>query len=96
MFMLTLKYVKPIEDVEKTLPAHIDYLEKYYRLKKFICSGRLKPRTGGLILCNTKQIEEVKEIIREDPFYKNNIAEYTITEFLPTKYANEFECFIND
>lgn len=95
MFILILKYVKPIEDVEKALPSHINYLEKYYKSKKFICSGRLNPRTGGIILCNSKKIHEVHEIVKEDPFYKENIAEYTIIEFSPTKYADKFECFIN-
>lgn len=96
MFILILKYVKPIEDVEKAIPSHTIYLEKYYKSKKFICSGRLNPRTGGLILCNAKQIDEVKEIIKDDPFYKEGLAEYNIIEFLPTKYANEFKYFINN
>ncbi|WP_411681780.1 YciI family protein [Clostridium thailandense] len=95
MFILILKYVKPIEEVEKELNSHITYLEKYYSLKKFICSGRRNPRTGGVILCNADTIEEIHKIIKEDPFYEKKIAEYEIIEFIPTKYADEFKCFIN-
>lgn len=95
MFILLLKYIKPLEEVDKELKVHIQYLEKYYSLKKFVCSGRRNPRIGGVILCNAKNMEEVKAIINEDPFYINKIAEYEIVEFEPTKYADGFEHFIN-
>lgn len=96
MFILSLKYIKPLEEVEKELQNHVQYLEKYYSLHKFICSGRRNPRIGGIILCNAKNMEEVNTIINEDPFYINKIAEYEIVEFLPTKYADGFECFIGN
>lgn len=95
MYILLLKYIKPIEEVEKALNSHINYLEKYYSLKKFICSGRQNPRTGGVILCNAKSLSEVNEIIKEDPFYSQKIAHYEIVEFLPTKYDERFKYFIS-
>ncbi len=95
MYILVLKYIKPIEEVEKALNSHISYLEKYYSLKKFICSGRQNPRTGGIILCNAQSINEVNEIINEDPFHSRKIAEYEILEFSPTKYDERFKCFIS-
>lgn len=94
MFILNLTYIKPINEVEKHLANHISFLEKYYGTKKFICSGRKIPRTGGIILCNAHDINEVNTIITEDPFYKENIANYDIIEFIPTKYAGDFESFI--
>lgn len=94
MFILALKYVKTLEEVDKALKAHIEYLEKYYSLKKFVCSGRRNPRVGGVILCNAENMNEVQTIINEDPFYVKEIAEYEIIEFAPTKYAEGFEKFI--
>lgn len=76
------------------LDSHISFLEKYYALRKFICSGRQEPRTGGIILCNAKDKGEVNSIIKEDPFYENNIAKYEIIEFMPTNYADGFKEFI--
>lgn len=95
MFIILLKYIKPVDEVEKELEAHIKYLDKYYSLQKFICSGRRNPRTGGVILCNAENVEEVQSIVKEDPFYINQIAEFEIVEFSPTKYADGFERFIN-
>jgi len=94
MFVLNLTYIKPINDVEKNLPLHISFLDKYYTNEKFICSGRKNPRTGGIILCNAENIDEVNTIINEDPFYQEKVANYEIIEFLPTKYAANFKYFI--
>lgn len=95
MFILLLKYIKPVEEVDKELEEHIKYLNKYYSLGNFICSGRRNPRIGGVILCKAENEKEVKEIIKEDPFYFKNIAKYEIVEFLPTKYVVGFENIIN-
>ncbi|GAE01087.1 YCII-like protein [Clostridium botulinum B str. Osaka05] len=94
MFIVNLKYIKPITEVEKYLPNHILFLDKYYKAEKFICSGRKNPRTGGIIICNVEDINELNYILSEDPFYKEKIASYEIIEFIPTKYASNFKCFI--
>lgn len=94
MFLTLLKYVKPIEEVERLLDEHVQFLDKYYTKKKFIFSGRRIPRTGGIILVNANSLDEVAQIISEDPFHKQNIAEYEVIEFHPTKYDTQFSCFV--
>ena len=94
MFVLILKYEKSIKSVEKHLEEHVVFLEKYYSANKFICSGRQEPRKGGIILCNAKDKEEVNSIIKEDPFYINEVAKYEVIEFMPTKYVDGFKEFI--
>lgn len=87
MFLFDLTYVKPLEEVERLLPAHIRYLDAWYARGKFLCSGRKNPRTGGVILCACASREEAEQIRDEDPFYQEGAAQYTLTEFLPTKMA---------
>ncbi|WAW14963.1 YciI family protein [Peptostreptococcus equinus] len=91
MFILNLTYKKSIDIVEKYLSEHNTYLEKYYNSGNFICSGRKNPRTGGIILCNFDSLVDVKEAIKDDPFLKEGIADYMITEFMPTKYISLFK-----
>lgn len=69
------------------IPAHIDYLDRYYQLDKFVLSGRKSPRTGGVILCQASDKDEIWSIIAEDPFFTEKVAEYDVLEFLPTKAA---------
>ena len=94
MFIAILTYKKPIEEVEKNLAEHIKFLDKYYENKKFLISGRRNPRTGGIILVNSDSLEEVSQIIREDPFYVNNLADYEIIEFIPTKFISRLSDII--
>lgn len=96
MFILMLKYIKPLEEVDKEVNPHREYLDKFYSSQKFIFSGRSNPRTGGIILCNAKDKNEVQSIIEQDPFYIKKIAEYEVFEFLPTKCAPGLERFINE
>jgi uncharacterized protein YciI len=91
MFLISLHYIKSLDEVEKYLPAHVEFLEKYYAAEIFECSGRKNPRTGGVILARAANRNEIERLIREDPFHANGIAEYEITEFIPTKYSKRFK-----
>jgi hypothetical protein len=40
--------------------------------------------------------EDIEKIIEQDPFYKNQIADYEITEIIPRKYSKQFEFFAGE
>lgn len=96
MFIFNLTYIKPILEVEKRLQAHISYLEENYSRKKFICSGRKVPRTGGVIICNCDTRQEAEQVMEQDPFFKEKIAQYDIIEFVPSKSLEEFELLMKN
>ena len=91
MFIFSLTYVKPLSEVERLLPAHIQFLDEHYKKHLFMCSGRKIPRTGGIILCNCADMVEAKAIMEKDPFYKKGIAQYDIIEFVPSKSSEAFQ-----
>lgn len=91
MFIFSLTYVKPLSEVERLLPAHIQFLDEHYKKHLFMCSGRKIPRTGGVILCNCVDMVEAKAIMEKDPFYKEGLAQYDIIEFVPSKTSEAFQ-----
>ncbi|PWS56517.1 YciI family protein [Pseudoalteromonas sp. meg-B1] len=95
MFIVSLTYKTELSEVDQYIQAHVSYLEKYYASGKFIASGRKVPRTGGVILINAGSLEEVDSIIKEDPFHIANVANYEVTEFIPTMAAKEFDAIKN-
>lgn len=95
MFIALLTYVKGLEEVDRHLEAHIEFLDKYYQLNQFIVSGRRNPRIGGVILIKARTQAEVWNILKEDPFYQNQLAEYEIIKFEPTKWDARFETFLS-
>lgn len=96
MFIISLTYKVPIEDVERYIPEHNLFLQKYYDSGLFIASGRKEPRTGGIIICNAPTKNEAEQIIKEDPFHIHQVADYEIIEFIPSKYNENFKIFIED
>jgi uncharacterized protein YciI len=93
MFIITLSYLKPLSEVDQHIESHITYLEKYYRLGKFLISGRKVPRTGGVILARCESLQEANEIVAEDPFFIAKVAKYDIIEMIPTMTSVECEFF---
>ena len=91
MFIVSLSYIQPLEKIEEFLVEHRIFLDKFYQRGKFLMSGRKEPRTGGIILVNAKDLEELNQIIEQDPFYRQKIANYQVIEFYPSKVAEGLE-----
>ena len=94
MFIISLTYKVPLEKVEVELNNHVQYLKEQYALGNFQASGRKVPRTGGVILSQMKDKNQLEEILAKDPFQKNDLADYTITEFIPSMTSDEFACLL--
>ncbi len=88
MFIAILKYIKPLEEVDRFLQAHRDYLSQHYAAGDFIASGPQNPRIGGVIMIKASDRDAVNTIISQDPFNINSIAEYQIVEFTPTLFCD--------
>lgn len=84
MFIAILTYKKPIEEVDRFLQAHREYLAEHYAAGDFITSGPQTPRIGCVILMKTDNRASIDSIIAQDPFNINDIADYQIVEFTPT------------
>ena len=89
MFIAILTYKKPIEEVDRFLQAHRDYLAEHYAAGDFIVSGPQTPRIGGVIMIKAERRAAVDSIIAQDPFNINGIADYQIVEFTPTMFVFE-------
>lgn len=89
MFIAILKYKKSLEEVDRFLQAHRDYLAEHYAAGNFISSGPQTPRVGGVIMIKAENRIAVDAIIAQDPFNINGIADYQIIEFTPTMICND-------
>ncbi len=91
MYVVSLSYKGDLSEIDKYLERHVAFLDTYYKRGNFIASGRKVPRTGGVILAQAESKEVLTTILQEDPFFELDLAEYEITEFIPTKVADGFE-----
>ena len=94
MFVILVNYIKPIEMVDQYLVEHRDFLEKGYQQNYFVVSGPRNPRDGGVIISQLKDRARLENILSQDPFKIQGIAEYEIIEFNPVKFHKDFEKYI--
>lgn len=94
MFIVELTYKVPLDQVDPHLAAHIDYLKERYALNHFLASGRKVPRTGGIILSHLADKEALLAVLDQDPFKIHDLANYRITEFVPSMTSAELEFLI--
>ncbi|HTO29128.1 MAG TPA: YciI family protein [Devosia sp.] len=79
MFILTLTYVAPLEEVDRHVPAHMDWIKAGYASGTFLASGRKVPRTGGFVLAKGERAE-IEALVATDPFMLAGVTRYDIAE----------------
>lgn len=94
MIVVTLTYKKALTEVDIFLKEHAAFLDHYYSLKKFLASGRRENRIGGVILVLSSSIQEARDIMKNDPFYIHDIADYDFMWFEPSRFLNEIDVII--
>ncbi|MFS8980704.1 YciI family protein [Cupriavidus necator] len=87
MFIVELTYTQPLDAIEARLSEHRRFLDAQYARGLFLVSGPKNPRDGGVILVSGLIARnELDKLLREDPFHKNGLAEYRVTEFAALKH----------
>jgi uncharacterized protein YciI len=84
--LIVLTYVKPLEEVDAVLPAHVAWLEQGYEQGLFLAAGRRIPRTGGVIVTRGER-EAVEALAASDPLVKGGIATIEVIAFTATSAA---------
>lgn len=88
--IINLDYLVEESEVAKIRPAHREFLDVGYKKGILLASGPKIPKTGGVILA-IGNIEEIKDFIKNDPFYVNNIAKYSLSSFEAVKHIPEIK-----
>ncbi|MBM0257546.1 YciI family protein [Micromonospora sp. 4G55] len=91
MFVVVLTYLADLAQIDDALEDHVAWLDQQYADGAFIASGRRVPRVGGVILARNLSLEELERRLASDPFRQRGLAEYAVTEFVPSRTAEGFE-----
>ncbi len=91
MFIVQLTYKTSISEVDKYLQAHREFLDYHYKQGLFLASGPMKPRTGGILIALTTDKTHLESILKQDPYFLAEIAEYQLIEFTPVKHRHELD-----
>ena len=78
--LILITYVVALDEVDRHMKPHIDWLERGYDEGLFLLSGRRNPRTGGVIVCRGRKAE-VEALAASDPFVTSGAATIEVIEF---------------
>ncbi|HFK7268415.1 TPA: YciI family protein [Enterobacter asburiae] len=84
VYIVILTYIKPLDEIDAVIPAHVEWLKKGYAEGIFLASGRRIPRNGGVILAKCESLTSLEERLREDPFQTLKLATVEIIPFEPS------------
>ena len=87
MFIVTLTYLKPVEEIDALMHDHVEWLKTGYAEGLFIASGRRVPRTGGVILARSGDEPALRANLARDPFVIHGAARVDVVEFTPSMTA---------
>ena len=96
LFVVSLRYLVPLEEIDATMPRHIRFLDKHYRQGDFLVSGRQVPRTGGIIIARGKDRAAVERMMQSDPFVKGKMASMDIVEFSASQVGKGLEKWVKE
>ena len=89
--VVVLTYIKPLNEVDNLLPAHVEWLKKGYAKGLFLASGSKIPRSGGVILAKCDDEEALKSYLSQDPFQQSGVVKVELIPFEATMMAAELK-----
>ncbi len=91
MFIVTLTYLKPVQDVDALMAGHIAWLDEGYASGLFVASGRRVPRTGGVILARSGDEAALRAFLARNPFAVHEAARLDVVEFVASRALPELD-----
>ena len=73
---LLITYKKSLEHIDAILSEHRTFLDIGYKNNYFLASGPQNPRTGGIIISQLKDRQQLEDFLKQDPFIIQDVADY--------------------
>ncbi|VXC96193.1 YciI family protein [Sphingomonas sp. 8AM] len=86
--VVLLSYVRPLDEVDAQMAAHVAWLEQGFGQGVFLVAGRRTPRTGGVIVMRGERAA-VERVVATDPFVTSGVATAEIVPFSASFAATE-------
>ena len=93
IFIASLSYTVPIEQIDDLLKPHLEWLQAGHKAGQFLAWGPKEPRDGGVIFVRAKDRAEAESLLSSDPFMTNGVATSEIIEWNPRFLGTGLEAF---
>jgi uncharacterized protein YciI len=91
--LILLDYVKPLDEVDAQMTAHVAWLETGFAHGVLLLAGRQDPRVGGVIIARGAKAE-IEALAATDPFVSSGVATARVIAFNPSFAAPEIAALL--
>ncbi|MFD0277741.1 YciI family protein [Kitasatospora sp. NPDC127111] len=91
MFVVTVTYTAPLDEVDRWRPAHGEWLNRLIAERSFLVVGRQVPLVGGVYLAAGMPVDELDRLLATDPYAVRGVATHSVVEFTPLLVAPGLE-----
>lgn len=93
MYVVTITYTAPLQEVDYALPDHAEWLAKQYEAGLFLASGRRDTHNGDVIIARPMPRGKLDAVLATDPFAVKHLASHQVTTFEVTRTAPQLAKF---
>ncbi|CAN5857445.1 YciI family protein [soil metagenome] len=74
--VLTLTYLQPLDVVDQTRPAHVEWINSEIAAGRLILAGRQESAKGGVLITGDIAVEAAEDLIASDPYQLAGLVSY--------------------
>jgi uncharacterized protein YciI len=88
MFLLNVRNVHANDEVDTAAAVHLAWLKRHFDSGVFIAAGPKIPRTGGIIVGQGLNRNEIEDLVANSPFVHHGHVTMEIIEFKVLRVAD--------
>lgn len=81
LYVITLTYVRPLEEVDAHLDTHRAWLAEHTRGGRILVAGPLEGRKGGVLIANCASRDELDQMLAADSFSVHRLVDSEVWGF---------------
>jgi uncharacterized protein len=79
--VLNITYIQPIDVVDQSRPAHLEWLGDLVNRGRILLAGRLESQGGAVLIAADMSAEEADALTAADPYVAAGVASYERVSF---------------
>lgn len=81
LYLVTLRYTRPIEEIHAHLDTHRDWLVEHARAGRILVAGPLSDRSGGVVIARCGSRADLDAMLAADSFAVHSLVAHEVLGF---------------